>query len=445
MIFRKTKDKLIFLLFLLFAAFLCPSISYADAWAEEEGGWKYRYDDGSYEHGGWKWIDGNRDGICECYYFYEDGSIAVDTTTPDGFQVDETGAWTENGTVQEHPAKVSFAVTGDNLIHKELILFGQELGNYDFLYDWTLEQELKNKDIAVLSQETIFVDRPENYSGFPAFGTPLQVGESALKAGFNMAACATNHAMDKGMAGINTTAAFYEANGIPYLGIQSADHPAYEPFRLITVNGVRLALFDYTYGTNGIRIPAAFPHAVHLLQDPAVISADLSAGRNAADAVIVFVHWGTEYQPSPDEKQLFWKQLFLESGVDVVVGTHPHVLQPMQVEEREDGHRMLIYYSLGNLVSRQDRHESSIGGMAEFSIERNAEGCSFTDFSLRPVICHQTATWSQSGMLELYPEERAKEHRMHLTKKEWMDLFMAWTSGTGTILTEEDNGIEEQT
>ena len=426
--------KLIRTAFLVLPVLFLPFLSSrADGWIEEDGSWKYRYDDGSFETGGWKWIDGNRDCVAECYYFNEDGTIVCDSETPDGYTVDDTGAWILDGEVQTHPAEVSFAVTGDNLIHKELIAFGQALGNYDFLYDWTLEQELKNADLAVLSQETIYVDRQELCSGFPTFGTPLSVGESALKAGFNLAACATNHTMDKGMAGIDTTAAFYEANHIPYLGIQPSSRREYEPFRLLTVNGVRLALFDYSYGTNGIRIPAAYPNAVHLLNDPARIREDLALGREAADALIVFVHWGEEYQPDPNAFQLSFAELFLECGVDVVVGTHPHVLQPMQVMEREDGHRMLIYYSLGNMVSRQDRPESSIGGLAAFTISRTPEGCTFRDPELLPVIAHQSATWSQAGMLDRYTAEQAASHRMHLSLDQWRSLFLQWTKGTGTF------------
>jgi hypothetical protein len=415
----------------LLSASLAAGPVYADEWVQENGSWKYRYDDGSFENRGWKWIDGDRDCVTECYYFREDGTIVVSGETPDGYHVDRDGAWVKDGRRQEYKTEVRFAVTGDNLIHGQLIRFGQGSGNYEFLYQWELSQELKAADLAVLNQETIFVADPAAYSGYPTFGTPLAVGEAALNAGFNLAACATNHALDKGLGAIDTTAAFYEARGIPYIGIQSSGHIEYEPYKLITVNGVRLALYDYTYGTNGIPIPASHPHAVHLLTNPNAVRAELALGRAAADAVIVFVHWGNEYEPDPSVYQRSWANVFLESGVDVVVGGHPHVLQPVELREREDGHKMVVYYSLGNMVSRQDRWESSIGGLAEFTITRTPEGCGVTEYELKPLITHQTWDFSTACLLESYTPELAAAHRMGLSIPQWQELFARWTKGTG--------------
>jgi len=105
---------------------------------------------------------------------------------------------------------------------------------------------------------------------------------------------------------------------------------------------------------------------------------------------------------------------------------------------------MLIYYSLGNMVSRQDRPESSIGGLASFTISRTPEGCTFKDPLLLPVIAHQSATWSQAGMLDRYTAEQAASHRMHLSLDQWRNLFSQWTKGTGTFReeTETEEGEE---
>ena len=417
--------------FMLAAALCFLSLqAYADSWIETDEGWKFRYDDGHFETGGWTWIDGDRDCQAECYYFAENGIMASGTTTPDGYKVNETGAWVEGGRVQKKDTEAAIAVSGDNLIHQQLIDHGLALGNFDFLYSPELSNELRSADLAVLSQETIFTDKPDEYNGYPDFGTPLAVGESALRAGFGMAACATNHALDKGMRGINATAAFYEARGIPYIGIQPSSRPGYEPFRVLTVNGVRLALLNYTFGTNGIRIPRSFPYAVHLLNDPESVRRDIAAAKSTADAVLVFAHWGTEFSPDIDGLQQSWTNVFLESGVDVVIGTHPHVLQPMELLDRGDGHRMLVYYSLGNLVSAQNWAPASIGGLAEFTITRTPDGCRITDHKLKPVVTHQTDTWSAAIPLENYTDELAAAHRMHLTVAQWQELFDTWTKGS---------------
>ncbi|MBR2532162.1 MAG: CapA family protein [Lachnospiraceae bacterium] len=421
-------SRVIIIMFILLASLQ----AHADTWVGTDEGWKFQYDDGHFETGGWKWIDSDRDCHAECYYFQENGSIAVSTTTPDGFRVNADGAWVENGLVQKKDTAVTIAVGGDNLIHQQLIDYGLAAGSFDFLYSRELAEELQCADLAVLSQETIFTDRPDQYNGYPDFGTPVAVGESALRAGFGLAACATNHALDKGIGGINTTAAFYESHDIPYIGIQSTAHPQYEPFRVLTINGVRLALLNYTYGTNGIRIPRNFPFTVHLLNDPEAVRQDIAAARNTADAVLVFAHWGTEFSPDTFALQQSWTNVFLESGVDVVIGTHPHVLQPMVLLERDDGHPMLVYYSLGNLVSAQNWAPASIGGLAEFTIARTPAGCRITDHKLKPVVTHQTDTYSTTYPLRCYTDELAAIHRMHLSVAQWRELFDIWTKGTGS-------------
>ena len=146
--------------------------------------------------------------------------------------------------------EVKLLVSGDNLIHQGILEEGQREGGFDFLYEH-IAPELQKADIAVLGQETIFVKPFSGYSGYPLFRTPVYVGEAALNAGFNAAACATNHALDAGAEGINATAEFYESRGIPYLGIrpspsrmQAAAPDAGLPYHLFEKNGVRIAMFN---------------------------------------------------------------------------------------------------------------------------------------------------------------------------------------------------------
>ena len=112
---------------------------------------------------------------------------------------------------------------------------------------------------------------------------------------------------------------------------------------------------------------------------------DVAAARADSDFVIVFAHWGTEGSEQVDEFQREWAQVFLESGVDVVVGTHPHVLQPYEVLTGQDGREMLVYYSIGNYISAQ-REESCVkGGMASFTVSLTAEGYKVTEYGLQPL------------------------------------------------------------
>ena len=277
--------------------------------------------------------------------------------------------------------------------------------------------------------------------------------EAALKAGFNAAACATNHVLDAGAEGINTTAAFYEERGVPCLGIlpewkNAAEEP---PYHLFTQDGIRIAVFDYTYGTNFGDPEGYWPGAVHLLKDEETVREEIASARRerggnertqgsgtaadapeaipAADAVIVLVHWGTEYSQEPDEEQRRWAKVFYEAEADVVVGSHPHVLQPLEILNEADfgvsddsapdeaaraggGRQMPVFWSLGNLVSRQDRPECVLGGLAEFTVRRFPGGCEVTDCRLVPVITHQTEDATTVWLLEDYTEEKAAEHRL---------------------------------
>ena len=150
-------------------------------------------------------------------------------------------------------------------------------------------------------------------------------------------------------------------------------------------------MLNYTYGTNGIRIPEKSPNAVHLLEDEERIRADISKAKAESDFVVVFVHWGTEYAEKPDDFQKKWTQIFLECGVDVTVGTHPHVLQPYELLRDDSGHEMLVYYSIGNYISAQSEKSCVKGGMAEFTVSLTKDGYRITEYGLKPLVI----TWEE--------------------------------------------------
>ncbi len=304
-------------------------------------------------------------------------------TQPDGRS--SRWVWDSWGFSREE-TDVSFAVFGDNLIHEPIYRYGlQNGGSFDFLFD-DVRNILDRNEVCILNQETPLTDEPARYGDYPRFGTPIQVGEAIADAGFRVVTCATNHALDRGTEGIQTTKHFFEGRDIVCLGIQTDEETEEKPYEVISANGIRFALFNYTYGTNGIRIPEENPYMVHLLKDEEKIRESIAKAKEETDFVIVFVHWGTEYAKKPDELQQKWTQIFLESRVDVTVGTHPHVLQPYTFLEGEGGHRMLVYYSLGNFMSAQNETSCIKGGVAEFIVSRTPTGCKVTACALRPLM-----------------------------------------------------------
>lgn len=290
-------------------------------------------------------------------------------------------------------AEVSFAVFGDNLIHEPIYRYGMNQGgDFDFLFE-NIGDILEKNDISVINQETPLVTEFSEYGDYPRFGTPVQVGEAIADAGFDVVTCATNHALDRGAKGIHTTKDCFTEHGVCCLGIQTQEEPKRKPYEIIRRNNIRFALFNYTYGTNGVPLPEKYPYMVHLLEDEAQIREDIGSARREADVVLVFVHWGTENSEEIDSFQKKWTDIFLDSQVDVVVGSHPHVLQDHEMLEGEGGHQMLVYYSVGNFVSAQPEKTCTKGGVAEFSIAPVPGGYAISEYSLTPLVIK----WEKGG------------------------------------------------
>ena len=280
---------------------------------------------------------------------------------------------------------ITFVAFGDNLIHEPIWRYGLADGrSFDFLYE-DLKDTIAEADIAVINQETPLTDDPACYSDFPRFGTPVGVGEAIVKAGFDVVTCATNHAVDQGIDGVDFTRAFFQSHGLVCAGTQTKAETEYRPYEVIVRGGLRFALLSYTYGTNGLMVPADRAYMVHTLDDEARVRADLARARQDTDFVIVFMHWGTEYAAQPDAFQQKWTRILLESHADVVIGTHPHTLQPCEMLTGSDGHRMLVYYSLGNYVSAQPEKACTKGGMAHFTVSLTPDGCTVTENTLIPL------------------------------------------------------------
>lgn len=297
------------------------------------------------------------------------------------------GSW---GFAKEDAA-VSFAVFGDNLIHEPIYRYGfGQGGNFDFLFE-NIGDILTESDITVINQETPFVTEPKEYGDYPRFGTPIQVGEAIADAGFDIATCATNHALDRGIKGIHTTKEFFTKRGVLCLGIQTEDEPKRKPYEIVVKKGIRFAFLNYTYGTNGISLPKDRPYMVHLLDNEEQIRQDLAAAKKEADVMIVFAHWGIENSSEVDDFQKKWTNIFLEGKVDVVIGSHPHALQPYEMLEGADGHKMLTYYSIGNFISAQPEKSCIKGGVAQFTIAPMQEGCKVVDYRLKPL----SITWQK--------------------------------------------------
>ncbi len=313
-------------------------------------------------------------------------------------------------------AKVKLMAVGDDLVHTCVIDSGKKADgsyNYDHLFKNILP-DIKEADLAVINQETVLGGSELKYSGYPRFNSPQEVGDAIVKAGFNVVLHATNHAMDKGETGMQNSLDYWKKHkDITVLGANNTEEEA-NTVKVVEVNGIKIAMLNYTYSLNGLSLPANRQYMVNLLDDDK-IRKDVAQAKEKADFVIVFPHWGTEYVYTPSSSQKHWTQLFLDSGVDLVIGTHPHVLENIEWLEGDDGHKMLVYYSLGNYVSGQDAVPRMLGGMAKITIERKAgEKPYISDASITPLVTQFEKDYSNLQVLKLsdYTDAMGSKHRL---------------------------------
>lgn len=322
-------------------------------------------------------------------------------TGTDGSALQESASAEAGGTGADD--SITLIMVGDILLHTPVAESGKTKdGEYDFSAIFApLKEEIQSADIAIVNQEVIIGGAELGVSGYPAFNAPYELGDALVEAGFDVVCQGTNHALDKGKKGILNCISYWreEHPEIAVLGIHDSEEAASSVY-IREEDGFRIAILNYTYGTNGIPLPEGMPYAVELL-DKERVAADLKEAEEKADFVVVCPHWGTEYRLEQTGEQESWAAFFAENGADLVIGTHPHVVEP--VEWVED---TLVYYSLGNFVNwtsgtGEGVKNRMVGAMAQVTIARNDAGeVSIREWAAEPVVCHVESGF---GGVTVYP------------------------------------------
>ena len=320
--------------------------------------------------------------------------LAVPTELP---TVEPTTVPTPNPTATPEPTatpvpEITLVMVGDILLHSPLAESGKcEDGTYDFSAVFAnLKDEIAGADLALVNQEVIIGGAELGVSGYPTFNSPFELGEDLAEAGFDVILHATNHALDKRAKGLLNCIDFWEENypELAVLGIHDSGEDAEEIY-IYEQDGIRVAILNYTYGTNGIPLPEDMPYAVDMLEKEAVAE-DLKRAGELADFVIVCPHWGTEYVLEQTAVQEEWAEFFAAGGADLVLGTHPHVVEPVKWVLSET----LVYYSLGNFVNWTSGTGAGVanrmvGAMARVTITRDEMGqVVIGDYGVEPLVCH---------------------------------------------------------
>ena len=323
---------------------------------------------------------------------------------------------------------IELLAVGDNIAHQTIREVGMsEDGpwNYDSVYQY-VKEDVEAADLALVTQETIFVENREDVSGYPSFGTPPEFGDALVNTGFDVIASATNHALDKGTDSIEYTLNWWEENhpDIPVLGLYDSQE-ASEEIPIISCKDLKLAMLDYTYSLNGLELPSGQEYMVDVF-DEEKAREDIRQAKELADVVIVVMHVGNEYEQDVDQETQEWTDIFLEEGVDIVIGSHPHVVRTMETLTGEDGHKMLVYYSLGNFTSTQTDLPSLMGAMAKITVRKNIETgeIEIPEHEFIPLLMYYNKEIPQAAIykLEDYPQELIQQHFVYEENPEEFSL-----------------------
>jgi poly-gamma-glutamate capsule biosynthesis protein CapA/YwtB (metallophosphatase superfamily) len=276
--------------------------------------------------------------------------------------------------------KLSILFLGDIMGHDEQIWSAENRETHTFNYDdvfMYIKPVISDADIAIANFEVTLGGPP--YSGYPQFSSPPALAAACKNAGIDYMVTANNHAADRGKSGIAGTINRLDSLGIPHTGtfLNSSSRDSLYPL-MFKRNGMSVALLNYTYGTNGINVPE--PVIVNIL-DKNVITADIKKAKSKnPDITILFLHWGTEYDTVPSKTQTDLAEYFFSLGVDLIIGSHPHVLQKMVwLKSSSGGKDGIVVYSMGNFISNQRKPKTDGGAIVRIGFIKNGNELKISD------------------------------------------------------------------
>ncbi len=349
---------------------------------------------------------------------------AVMETAPYTSSVTETVPVT---TVTEAPqpeyVTVSFAVTGDNLIHSSIYEQANRRAGgdgYDFSEPYkNVEGIIRDADIAVINQETLICNGEFPPSTYPMFNSPPELGDHMIDIGFDVFTIANNHTLDKGTDGLSACLDYWESRPEAVVCGAYRDEEDESRIRTLERDGVTFSFLSYTESLNGLSLPAGSPLVIGRTDDIDLICSQIKQAKEISDVCVVALHWGVENSDIISDYQRTAARTLAEAGADIIIGNHPHVLRGIEEIEREDGTSALCAYSMGNFISAQSVGQNLIGGILLFdvtvckeNIPDDYNGPVIRNIELVPVITHYDGNYGNIRLYPLseYPRELADSH-----------------------------------
>lgn len=286
-----------------------------------------------------------------------------------------------------HSTSISLIMAGDNLINDKLYNAAKkDDGSYDFksMYSY-IKDIVKNYDLAYYNQETILGGSEIGVSSYPAFNSPYEVGDATIDTGFNLVSLATNHTLDRGEKAIINSLNYWNNKSNVLTSGSYLSNNDRNKVNIKEVNNITYTMLNYTYGTNGIKVPEGKEYLVNIWpctgNNPdndtkyqkykEVVKEDILRVRDKVDLLIVAMHFGVEYTHVPTNYQIDMAEFLSSLGVDIIIGTHPHVIMPITYINDT-----LVIYSLGNFLSAQDTnndYNTTVGLLSSIKITKNID------------------------------------------------------------------------
>ncbi|HSJ39321.1 MAG TPA: CapA family protein [Planococcus sp. (in: firmicutes)] len=313
----------------------------------------------------------------------------------------------------------SLSAVGDILLHSTVYNAAKTPDGYDFgpMFE-KVKPYMEQSDITVANSESIIGGSGIGLSTYPSFNSPFEIGDTLKDVGVDVVAMANNHTLDRGLPAIENAINYWDEIGMERTGSYLSAEER-EQITLMTANDITFSFLSYTYGTNGIPVPAGKEYLVNLI-DKDLIKRDLERAREQSEVVVLNLHFGDEYQPMPNESQIDLAHFAAENGADIILGHHPHVLQPPAWIETSDGRKVFVIYSLGNFLSGQNEIPRQIGTIVTIDVEMKV-GSHSSEIALKnpsftnTFVKNRNYSWFEIDLLENVHPDLNEETKAHLS------------------------------
>lgn len=341
-------------------------------------------------------------------------------------------------TLEKKSTELSLIFVGDYMGHLDQIKAAYNSKNKTYNYDECFKYVkpiLSNADITIGNLEVTLGTKP--YAGYPQFSSPASYASAIKKTGVDLLMTANNHSCDRGKKGLEKTIKILDSLEILHTGtfINKEQRELQAPL-ILEKNGFKLAFLNYTYGTNGI--PPTFPNIVNYLDKEQIAKDVKNAKIKNPDEIIVFVHWGNQYKNLPSKAQKDWFSYFKSLGIHIVIGAHPHVLQPMVLEKNN-----LVVYSLGNFISHQRTFPRDGGAIFRLNLIKENNKVKIKKASYNLTWVYEPVIKNQKKYFILPVKDFENNTSNYLDEKNYSKM-MRFTNHARALLNKENIAIKEE-